>query len=207
MVPLSFLIADDHPVILYGISELLEQNIHSLSIVTAHSPSATIEQLNIKAPDILITDYHMPQDDNFSDGMQFISYITRNFPQLKIIVLTMLSNTLITTELYNLGVNAVVSKNNSLKELLKAINTILKDKNYYPNSANKHPDSLISNLSPREFEVIRLFAQGFNISKIAKHLNRSIKTISAQKNTALKKLKLSNTQELITFCNTNNLLN
>jgi len=206
-MPLSFVIADDHPIILHGIGEMLEQSIHSVNYVSAHTTSEVIDQLNLKLPDVLITDYHMPQDNVFGDGMKFISYVTRHFPELKIIVFTMLNNSLVSNSLYDLGVKAVLYKDRPLKELIKAIHTVLNNQCYFVSNAHKNINAdLLGNLSPREFEVVRLFVQGFKMSKIAEVLRRSVKTVSSQKNTALKKLKLKNDQELITFCNNHHLL-
>jgi len=206
MTDLNIIIADDHPVILHGISDLLQQNLSLNSCLQVQSSTALIDALKQNLPDLLITDYHMPNDNNFSDGIKFIGYLRRNFPKLKIIVLTMLTNRMIAGNLYDLGVKALVYKNEPLKEVLKAVQTVLNDKTYYPSGFyQEKDDDLLQTLTPREFEVIRLFMAGFSVSKIAEHLHRSIKTISAQKKAAIKKLKLNNDQELIAFCNSKGL--
>jgi two-component system capsular synthesis response regulator RcsB len=55
-------------------------------------------------------------------------------------------------------------------------------------------------LSPREFEVLRLFANGHSVGDIARLLNRSTKTVSTQKVSAMRKLGTRTDQELISFC-------
>lgn len=55
-------------------------------------------------------------------------------------------------------------------------------------------------LSPREFEVIRLFAAGHSVSSIATILSRSSKTVSTQKVSAMRKLGTRSDQELIAYC-------
>jgi len=206
MSNISIIIADDHPVILHGVNELIEQSFNNACCVKVRSAASVIEQLEQQMPDLLITDYHMPDDNRFADGMQFISYLTRNYPKLNIIVFSIITNHMISSTLYDLGVKAVIYKQNPLKELLKAVHNVLNNQWYYPPGFHKknHSD-ILSGLSPREFEVIRLFTQGLTISKISEHLNRSIKTVSAQKKAAIKKLKLNNDQELISFCTNNGL--
>src|SRR5690606_34564650 len=138
----------------------------------------------------------------------------RHFPDVKLIVLTMVSNPMIISSLYDAGVQGVVLKQDELSEALVALHLLRQGVKYYPANFKQDtpkdvlessvPDRLAS-LSPREFEVLRLFAMGDSISSIAEQLNRSIKTISAQKASAMRKLNVHNNQDLIAFCTQNNL--
>ena len=60
-------------------------------------------------------------------------------------------------------------------------------------------------LSPKEHEILRLFVSGQSVSDIARGQNRSTKTISAQKISAMRKLEVTSDQDLITFCLASNL--
>jgi two-component system capsular synthesis response regulator RcsB len=71
------------------------------------------------------------------------------------------------------------------------------------NSAGKRDDS---KLSRRELEVVRLFVSGMTIKEIAERLNRSIKTISTQKNAAMRKLGIDRDSELFQYAQSNGLL-
>jgi two-component system capsular synthesis response regulator RcsB len=62
-------------------------------------------------------------------------------------------------------------------------------------------------LSRRELEVVRLFVSGMTIKEISEQLNRSIKTISTQKNTAMRKLGIDRDSELFQYAQSNGLLN
>jgi two-component system capsular synthesis response regulator RcsB len=66
-------------------------------------------------------------------------------------------------------------------------------------------DERFSRLSPKEHEILRLFVQGQGVNDIARHLNRSAKTISTQKVSAMRKLEVSSDQELMTYCIERNL--
>lgn len=213
---LRVIIADDHPLILMGIRELLSRDINLMVKSVATSPSELIEQLQSNPPDTVITDYTMPGDEQYGDGIRFISYLRRHFPQVKLIVLTMVSNPMIISSLYDAGVHGVVLKQDELSEVLVALHLLRQGVKYYPaNFKHDIPKAMLSSsvqerlssLSPREFEVLRLFAMGDSISGIAEQLNRSIKTISAQKAAAMRKLNVHNNQDLIAFCTQNNLFN
>jgi two-component system capsular synthesis response regulator RcsB len=62
-------------------------------------------------------------------------------------------------------------------------------------------------LSKRELEVVRLFVSGMTIKEISEQLNRSIKTISTRKNTAMRKLGLERDSELFQYAQSNGLMN
>ncbi|MGN5536656.1 response regulator [Alcaligenes sp. Lyrl_28] len=211
---LRVIIADDHPLILMGIRELLSRDINLSVTAVAVSPSELVEHLQKNQPDVIITDYSMPGDGQYGDGMRFISYLRRHFPDVKLIILTMVSNSMIISSLYDAGVQGVVLKQDELSEVLVALHLLRQGVKYYPSNFKQdtQKDLLSSSvqerkksLSPREFEVLRLFSMGNSISAIAKQLNRSIKTISAQKASAMRKLNVHNNQDLIAFCTQNNL--
>ncbi len=211
---LRVILADDHPLILMGIRELLSRDINLSVESVASSPSELVEQLQANPPDAVITDYSMPGDEQYGDGLRFISYLRRRFPQVKLIILTMVSNPMIISSLYDAGVQGVVLKQDELSEALVALHLLRQGVKYYPADFKQdHSKTMLASsvqdrlesLSPREFEVLRLFAMGDSISSIAEKLNRSIKTISAQKTSAMRKLNVHNNQDLIAFCTQNSL--
>jgi len=214
---LKVVIADDHPLILMGVADLLARDVGITVQATVSSPSEVVAALQEALPDVLVTDYSMPDDPRYGDGMAFIGYLLRRFPGLKVLVLTMLSNPMMVASLYDLGVAGVVQKQHDHKELIRALRTIALGNRYYPpNHAPGHTpappgtaatslDERIASLSPREFEVLRLFAQGYAVSDVAAKLNRSVKTVSSQKTAAIRKLGVNNDQELIAFCTQNRL--
>lgn len=211
---LRVILADDHPLILMGMRELLARDLNLAVETLAATPSELIEKLEANAPDVVITDYSMPGDEQYGDGMRFISYLRRRFPQVKLIVLTMVSNPMILSSLYDAGVQGVVLKQDELSEALVALHLLRQGVKYYPAGFKQDtPRTLLessvqerlASLSPREFEVLRMFVLGDTISSIAEQLKRSIKTISAQKATAMRKLNVQNNQDLIAFCTEHNL--
>ncbi|EKI8236947.1 response regulator [Salmonella enterica] len=150
---MNVIIADDHPIVLFGIRKSLEQ-IEWVNVVGEFEDStALINNLPKLDAHVLITDLSMP-GDKYGDGITLIKYIKRHFPSLSIIVLTM-----------NISAGGYGDKR----------------------------------LSPKESEVLRLFAEGFLVTEIAKKLNRSIKTISSQKKSAMMKLGVENDIALLNY--------
>lgn len=72
---------------------------------------------------------------------------------------------------------------------------------------NADLDERFTRLSPKEHEILRLFVSGLGVSDIARGLNRSAKTISTQKISAMRKLEVSSDQDLLAYCIERNLFN
>lgn len=208
MKKIRVIIADDHPLMVMGVRDLLAKDANISIEAEVFTPTDLFNQLEKSLPDVVITDYTMPDDECYGDGIKFIQLLLRRFPEVKLIVLTMLSNPLIISSLYETGVQAVVLKKHNLNEINRALHMTSMGLQYYPPGFRKEmrPDhggavqERIKNLSPKEFEVLRLFSQGSTVGEVAEHLNRSIKTVSTQKTTAMRKLEVKTNQDLITFC-------
>lgn len=208
---LNIIIADDHPIVLFGIRKSLEQ-IEWVNVVGEFEDSTSLinnlPKLNV---DALITDLSMP-GDKYGDGITLIKYIKRHYPNLSIIVLTMNNNPAILSAVLDLEIEGIVLKQGAptdlpkaLAALPKALAALQKGKKFMPESVAKLLEKVNANgygdkrLSPKESEVLRLFAEGFLVTEIAKKLNRSIKTISSQKKSAMMKLGVDNDIALLNY--------
>ena len=208
MHEIKAVIADDHPVVLVGLREMIQRDTRFELVGEAVSSSQLIKLLVSNQLDLVITDFNMPGDDLYGDGLQLIEYIIEHFPAVKILVLTMISNQLIISRLLEMGVAGVIAKNHIHEEIGKALNALANDRPYVAPSVQpmsvlanaKVIDERFSNLSPRELEVLRLFVTGSSVSEIARLLNRSVKTVSTQKISAMHKLEVLTDHALLTYC-------
>jgi len=208
MHEIKAVIADDHPVVLVGLREMIQRDTRFELVGEAVSSSQLIKLLVSNQLDLVITDFNMPGDDLYGDGLQLIEYIIEHFPAVKILVLTMVSNQLIISRLLEMGVAGVIAKNHIHEEIGKALNALANDRPYVAPSVQpmsvlanaKVIDERFSNLSPREVEVLRLFVTGSSVSEIARLLNRSVKTVSTQKISAMHKLEVLTDHALLTYC-------
>jgi two-component system capsular synthesis response regulator RcsB len=208
MLELKAVIADDHPVVLVGLREVIQRHERFSLAGEALSSSQLVEQLTLHQPALVITDFNMPGDETYGDGLQLIEYITQHFPTVKILVLTMVSNPLIISRLLEMGVAGVIAKNHIHEEIGKALNALANDRPYTAPSGPATTvlskptviDERFSTLSPREVEVLRLVVAGSSVGDIARQLNRSVKTVSTQKVSAMRKLEVLSDHALITYC-------
>ncbi|WP_248797047.1 response regulator [Pseudomonas sp. MWU13-2105] len=200
------LLADDHPVVLQGARMAItfaERNT-DLSLHEAHTSDALIEHLQRQPCDLLITDFSMP-NGRFPDGITLIRYIRRHFPRLKVLVMTMINSPALLRAILDQGVAGLFDKHRPLHELRVAVERVSADREYLSPSfalllkIHATSDLLDSPLSQRELEVLRLFGQACSGREIAERLNRSEKTISRQKRTAMEKLGLRHNGELVEY--------
>ncbi len=251
MNTMNVIIADDHPIVLFGIRKSLEQIewvnvvgefedstalINNLPKLDAHvlitdlsmpgdkygdgitlmqiewvnvvgefeDSTALINNLPKLDAHVLITDLSMP-GDKYGDGITLIKYIKRHFPDLSIIVLTMNNNPAILSAVLDLDIEGIVLKQGAPTDLPKALAALQKGKKFTPESVSRLLEKISASgygdkrLSPKESEVLRLFAEGFLVTEIAKKLNRSIKTISSQKKSAMMKLGVENDIALLNY--------
>ena len=199
------ILADDHPVVLTGIRMTLRNTPYTSDIVCeAGSTDELIQKLKTHPCDILITDFSMP-NGIFPDGIMLISHIRRQFPQIKIIIMTMLNNAVILRELLTLGVSGLFDKNQPIKKLVHAVSRTPLGLTYISQTfstacaPSQHGENALQALSKRETEILRLLGHNYSGRDIAKLLNRSEKTISRHKRMAMQKLGIQFNGELIEY--------
>ncbi|MEJ8673831.1 response regulator transcription factor [Chromobacterium amazonense] len=198
-------LADDHPFIVDGLQAILQSKPGFELVGVCHTPQQIFHTLRQQVCDVLVSDFSMPNDEA-SDGVAMFSKIIRAHPQLKIIVITMVDNTPTLRALLALGIKCILSKADSSRHVLTALQHAKFDQAYYsPAIAHilermraEAPRKLDS-LSTREIEVVRLFVSGLTITQIAEKLKRSKQTISTQKNSAMKKIGVERDADLIVF--------
>lgn len=192
----TLIIADDHPVFLVGIRTLVENCLDKYYsiIAEAHSSFDLLELLQSNRPDVLLTDFNMPGKDPL-EGMELMTILRNRYPDLPVIVVTMLTNPGLISSLKESGVYAVINKKSlatKLTQCLEALYTDHKDRNSY-----KYSHKML--LSPRELEVVKFLAQGKSINEIAKIFDRSKQTISTQKANAMKKIGIRKNSDFMEY--------
>lgn len=202
------LLADDHQVVILGVRNVLEGVARYHIVGEALSAAELIRKARELSPDIIITDYNMPSEDGYGDGLALVQYLRRNFPRVRILIHTMISSPVIVASLYEEGVSGVLFKSGDLAEILTALGTLENNQIYRSTPqalAANHPGGAqdaatrIARLSPKELEVLRHFLSGTSVGDIARIMNRSVKTVSTHKIAAMRKLDVETDHELVMF--------
>lgn len=201
------LIADDHPIVLAGIRDVLAGELDLEVVGEAADPATLIELMTRTRPQAVITDYSMPGGDHFGDGIKLISFLRRSFPETRLLVLTMVSNPSLVAAMYAAGLRRHGAQEPWTGQpgtgpARGAGRPGLPAPGLLPVDAGEPADAeaVRARLSPRELEVIRLFTGGMSVGEIARQLQRSAKTVSTQKISAMRKLGVDSDQALIEYC-------
>ncbi|RDU98264.1 response regulator transcription factor [Trinickia dinghuensis] len=206
-------VADDHPVILLGVRHALEPFDDLALLAQARQSTELVETLRQAPADVVVTDLSMP-GGRYGDGLALIGYLRRHFPMLRIVILTMLGNAALLRRLFEAGASGVVGKGDDLAHIGLAVRHAMRGRRYVSPSLRAALDCAGARngraagslaLSPRELEVVRLFAAGMSVSEIGLRLNRSVKTVSSHKVSALRKLGVACDAELIEYARANGL--
>lgn len=200
------IIADDHPIIRAGVRMVLESAMNISIVAEADSPDALLSALRETPADLLITDFSMPGGQE-ADGLGLLQRIRRLYPDLPIIVLTMVGNVGVIGSILGTGVRGLIDKSAGMAEISLAIQAVGQGRDYVSTTFKQSllqsqfdsESGMAARLSPREVEVLRLFASGMTVSAIAERLSRSVKTVSRQKTDAMNKLGLKSDLEIYAF--------
>ncbi|TAK76641.1 MAG: response regulator transcription factor [Aquabacterium sp.] len=178
----SVMIADDHPLIVEGLSSVLAR--HKLKVVgSASDAAAVLDTYAELQPDVLVLDLRF--GDGIS-GLDVLRDLFARFPDARVVVYTQFDQDTVVREAYKRGAKAYVTKSTDPAELARAIAQVHHGETVFlPGIAERlallsvrGDESPLGKLQPREVEVFKLMAQGLTNVEIAERMNLSPKTIS-----------------------------
>jgi DNA-binding NarL/FixJ family response regulator len=154
-------------------------------------------------PDLILADITMPM----LNGLDACEKILKSGNSAKVVILTMQHDAIYAVRAFRIGASGFVLKNSASLDLLIAVRTVLDGKTYvsprmaeqlelYSHSSSKELEETVS-LTPRQREVLQLFAEGHSARKVAEVLNISVRTAENHKAHIMSILGASSTAELI----------
>ena len=201
MNKIRLLMADDHPLIREGFRSLLEKNERFEIVGIAENGKELVELAETLKPDIILSDINMP----VLNGMAAIEQINKMQPDIKCVILTMHEERAYILQALKIGVQGYILKNIERYDLEKAIISIFDGGKYFSpivtnilaESVARPEQNLISELTPREIQVLELVAEGHSTKQVADKLGIGTRTVESHRVNMLKKMKVSNTAELV----------
>lgn len=212
MKKINLLIADDHTMFLQGLISLLEQEPNITIVDKAVNGNQALEIVKKGNVDFIILDVSMPE----MDGIELSKILKKEYPNVKILIVSTHSNVMIISRLIRIGVHGYLLKNAEKEELLKAINKIALGENYFAEELEeKHLSnsskiekqvSNLTELSSREKEILILIAHEYNTAEIAEKTFISLNTVNTHRRNLLSKLNAKNTAGLVKYAVENGLV-
>lgn len=201
MDQIQIAIIDDHDLFREGIKLVLNQ-IEGFNVVCDTSNgNRFVESLSQIRVDIVLMDIEMPE----INGIQTTINALKAVPELKVIALTMFSDTGHYTQMIQAGVKGFLLKKTNKYELQQAIATVYQGGNYFSQDILKklayqytnHGSG--TNLTCRELEVMLMICQGLTSQEISDKLHISAKTVETHRSNIFIKSNVRNTAGLIVW--------
>ena len=204
-MPIQILLADDHKIFSDSLGLLLS-GFKGVEVVGQVSNGKQVLTFLEKFPvDLVLSDLHMPN----MNGVEMILHIRRRFPKVQVLVLTMAEDSTHIREALQAGAAGYVLKSAGKEELEKALATIAAGQQYISSNVlqelYRHTVSideasdLLTALTSREIDVIKLIAQEYSSNQIAEKLFISLNTVETHRKNLFKKLNVKNSLGLIKF--------
>ena len=194
---IRILLADDHGIIRQGLRSLLEKQPDMEVVGEAEDGQKALELIRQLVPDVVIMDVTMPN----LNGIGATKQITREFPKVKVLALSIHSNKRFVADMLRAGAAGYILKECLLEEFIEAIRTITAGKIYFSSKitdvvVDDYMDHLSESTKPtkpltdKEQQILQCIANGIPIKDIATQMNLSIKTIEFNRRQIMKKLKI-----------------
>ena len=197
-------ILDDHELIRVGVIGVLHDTPHSItiSVACAEDLFAALEQ---GTPyDLLLLDILMPG----TNGFEVAKRMRTEYPEIKIIVLSVDTKEYVITRLMKIGIDGFISKNGPLEEVRLAIESVVEGVPFYGRDLavlvrdivdaqlNKKSSAL---LTKRELEIIEACCAGLLGKEIADKFHISLRAVNSHKTNIFNKLGISSSVEMVRF--------
>jgi DNA-binding NarL/FixJ family response regulator len=199
----QILIADDHEVVRSGLRAIIETRADWVVGGEATDGKEAVALALKMKPDVAIVDYSMP----VMNGLEVSRRIKLHHLHTEVLILTMHEREEILTEALLAGVRGFLLKSDARSHLIAAIEALLEHRPYftsvllekllYEYQSNKDKSDIL--LSSREQSVVQLIAEGHTNKSVGAVLNLSVKTVETHRASAMRKLNISSTAELVRY--------
>jgi DNA-binding NarL/FixJ family response regulator len=208
-------IADDHKIFRKGVIISLRSYVNIKFVLEADNGEELLEKIPEFQPDVVLCDLKMP----VKDGIDTTKQITKRFPHIRVIILTMYEDDRFVGHLMDCGAAGYLLKSTDPSEIKKAIvdvmrtgfylnpfvNKVLIKKNYAKQKFNPSLNSEMV-LSDREKEVLKLVCLEFTAQEIAGKMDISPRTVEAIKDRLMERFGVKNSVGLVFFAMKNQLI-
>ena len=196
-------IADDHPVVTEGLSHFLDAQDRFRVLWTTGSGDAAMAKIAEEQPGIVVLDLKLP----VVSGFEILSRLRREYPDVRVAVLTSYSQEEYVRSAYMAGVRAFLRKTLPLDQIADVLRRVhegeivvsSEDKTLLDHASEQR-------LSTRETQILEMIAEGLSNKMIADRLEIKEGTVKAHTNNIFKKLGVNSRTEAIRAAFENGLL-
>jgi DNA-binding NarL/FixJ family response regulator len=205
---IRIVLADDHPIVLDGLRNLIRAEPDFELVGEAASGLSALKIIREQRPDVAVLDISMPE----LNGIVLSRRLAGEMPELRLLVLTLHEDRAYLNQALEAGVRGYVLKRSAVENLVQAIRAVLVGGLYIdPAIVGRVFESKQINkrlaarkgvapaLTDREADVLKMAALGFTNKEIASRLDVGVKSIETYKARGLEKLGLKTRAELVRY--------
>jgi two-component system, NarL family, invasion response regulator UvrY len=197
----TVLLVDDHAVVREGYRRLLEESGHIRVIGEATSAAEAIEKYDNLNPSVVVMDISLPG----ISGIEGTRRIRARAPRACVLMFSMHEDAIFARRALEAGAMGYVTKASAPEVLVEAVDAVACGKHYLSHDvaqtlalgASPNDTAAATMLSTREFEVLKLLAQGFTLAEIADQLGVAAKTVANHQSAIKQKLGAGTGRELV----------
>lgn len=200
------LIVDDHPIMRFGVAQLLAQAWPQAVLDEAATLEEGLAKLTAHPPDVVILDLSLPD----SSGVESATGMLRASRGVPILVLTLNAESAYAARLLQMGISGYLPKDRASEELVLAVQRLLEGRRYVTSAMADRLLGLLEGKSPgrlphealatQEHRVMLLIAAGKTPAEIAGLMNLSVKTVGTYRARIFEKTGWKNNTELTKYC-------
>ncbi len=206
MKSVRVLLAEDHQLVRAGIHALLDRMTGVEVVAEVSDGGEALKAVEAIQPDLVLMDVAMPG----LNGLEAAGRITRQWPEVRIIMLSMHANEEYLRQALKAGAMGYLLKGADLVELEQAIRTVSGGEPYLtPSVARYAIDAYrqggvrelapVERLSPRQREILQLIAEGHSTKEMAYRLKLSAKTVETHRAQLMERLDIHDIAGLVRF--------
>lgn len=212
-MPISIVLADDHPIVLDGLENLFRLEADFRVVARCVNGEESLAAVRRHRPDVLILDIHMPRND----GLSVVRELRRERLQTQVVLLAAALEDEEVMEALRLGVRGMLLKELAPQMVVRCVRKVYAGEQWIEKqSFGRALDSLLrreagereasSVLTPREIEMVRMVARGLRNKEMSEQLAISEGTVKIHLHNIYRKLKVENRVELILFAQSKRLV-
>jgi DNA-binding NarL/FixJ family response regulator len=210
-VATRIVLADDHPIVINGLRNLILAEDGFELVAEASSGTEALKAIREKKPDVAIIDISMPE----LNGILVSRRITKEVPSVKVLILTLHEDRAYLRQAIDAGVRGYLLKRSAAENLVPAMRAVINGGLYVdPAIANRLFDSApkqgtrqgsalrdgrLPDLTDREVSVLKLVALGYTNKEVAGRLGVGVKSVETYKSRGVEKLGLKTRAELVRY--------
>lgn len=198
--PIRVLLVDDHPVVRAGYRRLFESEGEIRVVAEAGSGEEGYRLFTELAVDVVVMDLSMPG----MGGLEAVRRMLSREPEARVLVFSVHDNQAMLAQALRAGVRGYLTKQSAPQVMTEAVRKVAAGETFIDPLLADHVAEAgageagpLSGLTPREFQVFRLLAEGYTVNEIARVLSISPKTAGVHHTRVMNKLQVRTSGQLV----------